>query len=251
MSEMQGCRNLRFKSKVRSKSVVNELKQYMIIPPQKTATSVRAHMPFFYWLINNLRPTTYVELGTFTGDSFFGVCNAVQFFKSPTKCVAVDSWKGDEHVGHYNEDIFNTFMGFYNQWKFPFASYVRANFDDAAKQFEDDSIGLLMIDGTHTYEAVKHDFETWLPKVSKRRGVITFHDTVCKEGTFGVYRWFPEVMKQYPNRAFNFSHSFGLGVLLVGSELPNSILSLGTYTPEQYQFIQTVFEAAGKVINDS
>ena len=53
-------------------------------------------------------------------------------------------------------------------------------------------IRLLFIDGDHSYEASKKDFETWSPHVVPE-GLIAFHDI---EGWPGVTRYYHELMAQ-------------------------------------------------------
>jgi hypothetical protein len=177
------------------------------------------HIPFAYWVIEKLKPSTFVELGTHTGNSYFSFCQSIQDNKTNTKAFAVDTWEGDVHAGHYNESIFEEVNRTNLQYR-SFSTLLRTTFDSALEQFEDGSVDLLHIDGLHTYEAVKHDFETWLPKMSSK-GVVLFHDTNVRRDDFGVYRLWSELSSEY--KSLEFFHSYGLGILEI-SEGSNLII---------------------------
>jgi glycosyltransferase involved in cell wall biosynthesis len=171
------------------------------------------HIPFAFWLIQAHAPSIFVELGTFRGTSYFSFCQAVAALRLPTRCFAVDTWQGDAHTGFYDESVFNR-VNACNELKYAgFSRLVRSNFDEALPHFLDGSIDLLHIDGLHTYDACRHDFEAWLPKLS-RRAIVLFHDTNVRERGFGVYRLWAELVERYPH--FEFVHEHGLGVLGVG-----------------------------------
>lgn len=170
------------------------------------------HKFFAYDLVCNIKPRSIVELGTHRGTSFFSFCQAIKDEKIQTKLFAVDTWKGDEHSGFYGEEVFKEV----NQIREKYygnlnINLLRKTFDEAVGEFQDSSIDILHIDGLHTYEAVKHDFETWLNKV-KDDGIILFHDTAEKTADFGVYKLWNELKEKY--RTLEFVHSHGLGVLL-------------------------------------
>lgn len=52
---------------------------------------------------------------------------------------------------------------------------------DVHTRFEDESIDFIFIDGDHTYEAVKRDYELYAPKI-KSGGLIFFHDSRMNRG---------------------------------------------------------------------
>jgi len=135
----------------------------------------------------------------------------------------VDTWEGDEHAGFYGEDVFQA-VAVRNRLEYDsFSRLIRSRFDEAHAGFENESIDLLHIDGLHTYEAVKHDFERWLPKMS-RRGIVLLHDTNVYERNFGVSILFQELAQRYPT--FEFLHSHGLGAIGVGADLPRPVHAL-------------------------
>lgn len=181
------------------------------------------HVPFGYWIVLQARPRMLVELGTHNGVSYSSFCDAVLDGRLATRCFAVDTWQGDEHAGHYGEEVFVELSQFHDQHYRRFSTLLRMNFDTALGQIPDGSIDLLHIDGEHTYDAVNHDFAAWRPKLSER-ALVLFHDTNVRERDFGVWRLWQELRLQYPG--FEFSHAHGLGVLLVGPEQPATVMAL-------------------------
>lgn len=181
------------------------------------------HVPFAQWVVEALRPALLVELGTHHGVSYAAFCEAVRRHSLPTRCFAVDNWQGDAHAGLFDETVYQDFLAFNAATYSAFSELLRADFDQAVEHFLDGSIDLLHIDGFHSYEAVRHDFETWLPKLS-RRAVVLLHDTNVRRGDFGVYRLFGEQAIKYPH--FEFMHGHGLGLLAVGPDASSAIMEL-------------------------
>lgn len=201
------------------------------------------HLPFAAWCVRTVKPSVLVELGTHTGSSYFAFCEAVVNCGLGTKCYAVDTWQGDQHAGFYENDIFRNVNEHNEAYYATFSRLLRMTFDDALAYFSDGSIDLLHIDGLHTYEAVRHDFNSWLPKLAPG-AIVLFHDTNVRERGFGVWRLWEELSAQYPNH-IEFSHSYGLGVLQVGDKVEKrSLFWLQSDFPKKEQ-LQRFFAALG------
>lgn len=201
------------------------------------------HLPFAAWIIKEVSPRVFVELGTHTANSYFSFCQAVSEFYLPTKCFAVDTWQGDDHSGSYDDTVFDQ-VNIWNRERYAaFSCLLRMTFDDAQPHFADGSIDLLHIDGFHTYEAVRHDFETWLPKLAPG-AVVLFHDTNVRERGFGVWKLWSELQERYPSN-LEFLHSHGLGVLQVRDAPEHKKLHWLNTSPQQKQRLLVYFAQLG------
>jgi hypothetical protein len=167
------------------------------------------HLHFACDLVAALQPRVLVELGVDRGESYFAFCQSVVENKTGTRCFGVDTWQGDQHAGGYDETTFAE-VSVHNRANYEiFSSLIRASFDDALGEFAPESIDLLHIDGLHTEAAVRHDFDSWLPKV-RPGGVVLLHDVDVRSRGFGVWKVWAEL--QARGRSWTFHDGPGLGV---------------------------------------
>lgn len=168
------------------------------------------HIHFSQWLVNKLNPDIIVDLGVDYGYSTF--C-----FASPKigKVYGIDCFSGDsqsgfkntyDYVNHKKEEL-----GLDN------IKFVKGYFGIIAKKWNK-PIDILHIDGFHSYDAVKNNYNTW-SKFVKDDGVILLHGTCVTKPGYEVYKFFNEI--DLPKT--NFTFSYGLGVISKNTQIIEEI----------------------------
>lgn len=157
------------------------------------------HFDFAQWLVFELQPKTIVELGVDYGFSTlsFALPNIGHVY-------GIDCFDGSE-TAYGRTDTESFVKTKLQELQLQNVTLVKSYFDAAAANWHT-PINILHIDGTHTYQAVKNDFETWC-KFVPNNGIILMHDTCIDY--FGVKDFFREITLPKAN----FTHSAGLGVV--------------------------------------
>ena len=183
------------------------------------------NLHFAYDLVARLKPRLFVELGTDRGESYFAFCQSVAENATGTRCFAIDTWQGDQQAGGYDETTFNEVSAHHAQYYRAFSKLLRCTFDDALAQFTDESIDLLHLDGLHTEEAVRHDLDRWLPKLSAG-GILLMHDISVKGRDFGVWKVWEELRQQSASYPFEDGPGLGVWQKPPARALPDPVASL-------------------------
>lgn len=133
-------------------------------------------------LVETFKPKTIVDLGVDYGFSTF--CFAYPQIGS---VYGIDWFQGDEHAGFRDtlNDVDNLYQDLMKEFDISNIEFIKSDFNDAAKIW-DKEIDILHIDGFHSYEAVKNDYETWI-KFCKNDAIVLFHDIESFPETVGVF----------------------------------------------------------------
>jgi len=170
-------------------------------------------------LVAERRPRNVLEIGTAHGGTLFLWC---QFADPRAKIVSLDLPDGAFGGGYSWKKIL-----MYKAFAKPSQDLRLLRGDSHSKEMIErvehifpEGIDFLFIDGDHTYEGVKRDFEIYSPLV--RNGFIAFHDIVphAPERNCGVDRLWLELRREYPHREIvdNWQQGWaGIGVLMPDS----------------------------------
>jgi predicted O-methyltransferase YrrM len=125
------------------------------------------HQAAYDYLIHNMpQDGKFVELGAWLGKSSAYLCDTATY----QEITIVDTWKGSPneltttHKLATQQNIYNLFVENMGTRKY---KAIKATSKAASKKFANESLDVVFIDLTHTYEAVKEDIKLWLPKVKK------------------------------------------------------------------------------------
>jgi len=154
-------------------------------------------------IFKEIEPKIMVEIGTANGGTFF--CFS-KLAPDDATIISIDLPEGK-------------FSGGYPEWKIPiFKSFTVASQkmfllrqDSHAQEtinkvkdiLNKRSVDFLFIDGDHSYEGVKKDFEMYSPLV-KSSGIIAFHDIISgsEENIGGVPAFWREIESKYQTVEF-------------------------------------------------
>ena len=157
--------------------------------PQERVEENKAEYAELANIVAEINPKTVLEIGTARGGSLF---LWAQCLDSLEKICSIDL---GSHIDYFEERtrLFDQFADV--EMDFVIADSHSSNTREVVERKFDKKVDFLMIDGDHSYEGVKSDFEMYRDLVSNN-GLIAFHDIVNEEWP-GVGRFWREIKPQF------------------------------------------------------
>lgn len=142
---------------------------------QVSTTQLRDEIKSLAELVRDHKPENVLEIGTLDGGTFYIWCRYVE---NTTQLTSLDL-PGGGFGGGYNEQKIGIYEKFAPSKNLEFVranSHEDSTFEEVNERINGD-VDFLFIDGDHTYEGVKADFEMYKELVADD-GLIAFHDIV-------------------------------------------------------------------------
>lgn len=167
--------------------------------------------------VQKLKPKVVVEIGTANGGTLLSL---IKTSPSDTQFISIDLPGGAFGGGYawYKIPLFKAFVSKKQTLELLREDSHQAETLEKLKTIlNGKKIDFLLIDGDHTYQGVKQDFEMYSPLVRKN-GAIAFHDIVIHKKIFncGVSTLWKSLKKKFKHEEFveNWKQGFcGIGVI--------------------------------------
>lgn len=169
--------------------------------PAVKPDQVRSELQEFSTIIRKLSPQRLLEVGTNRGGTFFVLC---QVSSPDATVISVDIPGGPFSDGKsfYRERLLRSMTRRLQKfYRFTADSHLQSTLEKAANTLNGEKLDVLFIDGDHTYNGVKQDFEMYSPLV-RSGGIVAFHDIAIHPAEVGceVDKFWNEVKKSYTHR---------------------------------------------------
>lgn len=153
--------------------------------------------------VKSHKPRIIAEIGTWNGGTFY-----VWTRTNPQaeKIISIDLPDGD-YGGGYDEKRIKFFTEFASDRKNTLLSFIRGDSKSMStiemlkSVIGNSKIDFLYIDGDHTYEGIKKDFEIYSEFMSPD-GIVGFHDINTYKIGYGVNQYWNEIKQNFKHEEF-------------------------------------------------
>lgn len=142
--------------------------RYRTIAPIQVRSELASAVSF----VSDHQPSTVMEIGTANGGTFYTWCRGLD---SVERAISIDLPRGSTPSRFLDSCTPGTETTFVRG-----DSHSEAVYDEVVDLLDDTPVDFLFIDGDHTFDGVKQDFDWYAPLVSDD-GLIAFHDIVTIE----------------------------------------------------------------------
>lgn len=223
-----------------SDSLLNS--DFNILPSRLAAPSFcSGHLPFINWILKVLKPRSILELGT-TADG-----NSICMFSETNNKLngnAIISAISEKSSAELSE------LASYLGNHYPKTRLIHSSVDAVANlaDYENDSIDLLYFNDFRSGEHLNKTLQHWREKLSDK-AVVLIHNTNWISEECDIHEfWNKLLLSALPS--FNFLHSHGMGVLLLGKERNKLLLQLSDADTSNDAWIRVSYklQQAGRVL---
>jgi len=169
-------------------------------------------------IFKELNPKYILEIGTANGGTLFCFCKLAQ---DDATIISIDLPEG-EFGGGYPEWKVSVYQVFAKKnqklYLLKKDSHQKETLEEVKKILNGNQLDFLFIDGDHSYDGVKKDFEMYSTLVRKG-GIIAFHDIINNDPTrldIGVPKFWLEVKDRYLFKEIIIDKiNYGIGILKI------------------------------------